>query len=328
MKLNHAFIIFTLAMMSVDVVAKSLSVATNQWSPYIHAESNELGTAANLLRQVLAQDHKTIDWRYQNYDLAFEMVVKGKQQAAFPYFKTKDREQRVLFSEPIFSVTSHIYYNRQREKMLDLVKLEGQRFGRVAGYSYGQVIDTYLADAKLFLTEKQALESLFNNNIDFLPMTESVMNNMLNQSYQDQALLVKQVEKLAEHDTLHLIAPKTTAGSALIEEINTLLQQVKSIKSLQPKPVERFKPKDIARLITAEGYPAIVGQTSVSGQIHYYTLPQGTRVLVLNWSDKILSPSSTDRIYKSMTDFSYVVILNGPHVGKELYVKNMHLEIQ
>ena len=89
-----------------------------------------------------------------------------------------------------------------------------------------------------------------------------------------------------------------------------------------------LKPKDIARLITAEGYPAIVGQTSIAEKIDYYTLPQGTRVLVLNWSDKILSPSSTDRIYKSMTDLSYVVILNGPHVGKELYVKNMHLEIQ
>ena len=44
-----------------------------------------------------------------------------------------------------------------------------------------QVIDAYLANAKVYPTEKHALESLFNNEIDFLPMTESVMNNMLNQ---------------------------------------------------------------------------------------------------------------------------------------------------
>ena len=321
-------ITLTLLIVSVNVLAKPLSVATNQWAPYINAETKELGTAANLLRQVLVQDHKTIDWRYQNYDLAFDLVVKGKQEAAFPYFKTSNREKRVLFSDPIFSVTSHIYYNRQREKMLDLINLNKHTFGRVAGYSYGEVIDDYLSDAKVFPTEKHALESLFNNEIDFLPMTESVMNNMLNQSYRDQALLVKQVSKLAGHDTLHLIAPKTAEGAKLIDYINKLLAQVKSIKSLQPKPVERFKPKDIARLITAEGYPAIVGQTSLGDESHYYTLPQGTRVLVLNWSNKILSPSTTDRIYKSMIDLSYVVILNGPHVGKELYVKNMHLEIQ
>lgn len=320
-------ITLTLIIVSFCAVAKPLSVATNHWPPYINAETKTLGSAANLLRQVLAQDHKVINWRYQNYDLAFEMVVKGKQQAAFPYFKTLDRERRVLFSEPIFSVTSHIYYNRQREDMLDFSRLNSHRFGRVAGYSYGQVIDDYLSDAKIFSTEKNALESLLNNKIDFLPMTESVMNNMLNQNYRDEALLVKQVEKVAGHDTLHLIAPKTTEGKALIVNINKLLEQVKGIESLQSKPVERFKPKDIARLITAEGYPAIVGQTSINDKAKYYTLPQGTRVLVLNWSDKILSPSNTDRIYQSMIDLSYVVILNGPHVGKELYVKNMHLEI-
>lgn len=308
--------------------AKNISVATNQWSPYINAQNQPLGTAADLIRQVLAQEKHDIDWRYQNYDLAFELVAKGKQQAAFPYFKTAEREKRVLFSQPIFSVTSHIYYNRQQESKLEFSQLDVHKFGRVAGYSYGEVIDAYLGDAKVFTTEKDALESLFNNDIDFLPMTESVMNNMLNKTYRDQALLIKQIDKIAGHDSLHLIAPNTTEGKVIIDELNNLLQQMKGIESLKIKSVERFKPKDIARLITAEGYPVIVGQASRNEVTDYYTLPQGTRVLILSWSDKILSPSNTDRIYKSMIDLSYVVILNGPHVGKELYIKNMHLEIQ
>lgn len=307
---------------------QTISVATNQWAPYIHAENEPLGTAADILKQVLGQEHHSILWRYQNYDLAFELVANKKQQAAFPYFKTAQRAQRVLYSEPIFSVISHIYYNRQQENKLDLLQLNKYKFGRVAGYSYGKTIDAYLTKARTFSSEKDALESLFNNDIDFLPMTESVMNTLLNKAYHDQALLIKQVANVAGHDTLHIIAPKTNEGSQLIEKIDVLLQQVKHIKSLQPAPVERFKPKDIARLITAEGYPAIVGQTSLGESSHYYTLPQGTRVLVLSWSDKILSSSNTDRIYKSMIDLSHVVILNGPHVGKELYIKNMHLEIQ
>lgn len=317
-----------LVVMPLLSFAHSISVATNKWAPYINAQNEPLGTAADLLRQVLGQEKHVIDWRFQNYDLAFELVAKNKQQAAFPYFKTVEREQRVLFSLPVFSVTSHIYYNSQRESKLKLSQLNMHTFGRVAGYSYGQIIDAYLTDARIFPTEKDALESLFNNEIDFLPMTESVMNNLLNHTYRDQALLIKQVGKLAGHDSLHLIAPNTAKGKILIERVNVLLQQVKGIQSLHPKPVERYKPKDIARLITAEGYPAIVGQISLDEETDYYTLPQGTRVLVLNWSDKIISPSNTDRIYKSMIDLSRVVILNGPHVGKELYIKNMHLEVQ
>lgn len=320
---------FVISLLSLNISwGQSFSIATNQWAPYINEKNQPLGTAADLLRQILVQEKHYIDWQYQNYDLAFELVSKGKQQSAFPYFKTDEREKQVLYSLPVFSVVSHVYYNRQRENQLDLSQLTRHKFGRVAGYSYGQVMDKYLGKAIIFKTEKDALESLLNNDIDFLPMAESVMNTMLNNSYHDQALLIKKLSALSEKDSLHLIAPMTKEGQALIKVVNQLLVQAKNIESLQPDPVERYKPKDIARLITAEGYPAIVGQASLSNSTEYFTLPQGTRVLVLQWSDKILEPSASDRLYKSMIDLSHVVVLNGPHVGKELYIKNMHLEIQ
>ncbi|GAA0819226.1 hypothetical protein GCM10009111_23040 [Colwellia asteriadis] len=325
--MNYKLIIL-LAFMPTFGIAKTISVATNEWAPYINAEHKPLGTAADILKQVLEQEQQTVAWGYKNYDLAFELVAKGKQPAAYPYFKTVNRAKRVLYSDAVFSVTSRIYYNRQYESQLNTGQLSKHKFGKVAGYSYGETIDEYLHDAVTYPNEKVALESLLKNEIDFLPMTESVMNTLLNNTYRDQALLIKQVDKIVGHDSLHLIAPNTKEGIALITDVNLLLTQVKNIQSLQPKPVERFKPQDIARLIAAEGYPAIVGQTTLTEETQYYTLPRGTRVLILQWSDKIISPSSTDRIYKSMIDLSHVVVLNGPHVGKELYVKNMHLEVQ
>jgi len=308
--------------------ATSLSVSTNHWAPYINEKNQPLGSAADILRQVLSQEQLTINWRYQHYELAFALVANNQQPAAFPYFKTAKRQQQVLYSAPIFSVVSKIYYNRQGESKLNMEQLADHKFGRVAGYSYGEVIDAYLNDAKIFTNEKAALASLLNNNIDFLPMTESVMNTLLNQDYRVQALLIKHLDNIVGQDSLHLIAPKTAQGTALIAKVNQLLAQVANINSLQPATVKRFKPKDIARLIPAEGYPAIVGQVALTKATQYYTLPQGTRVLILRWSDKIIQASKTDRLYKSMVDLSQVVVLNGPHVGKELYIKNMYLEIQ
>ena len=310
---------------------KTVPIATYQWQPYISGSVRESGTAAELLGQIFSQEDINVEWRYQNYDLAFEMIASGKAQGGFPYFKTAERASRVLFSKPIFSVTNRIYYNRQHEQGLplaDLAKLKQFKFGRVAGYSYGETIDSYLQSAQIFASEKSALEALLNHEIDFLPMTESVMNTMLNNQFKDQALLVRSIDSIIGHDTMHLIAPKTKQGELLRDKVNSLIEQVKNIKSLSLKVVERTRPKDIARLVTAEGYPAIVGQTSLDENSQYYTLPQGTRVLVLKWSNKIVSASQTDRIYKSMIDLSQVVVLNGPHVGKELFIKNMHLEIQ
>lgn len=310
------------------VNANNMSIVTNEWPPYINSQNENAGTAAELLRQILSQDDNQINWQYQNYDLAFELVAENKQTAGFPYFQTEDRAKLVYYSDAIFSVKNRLYYNRQRANGFDVNKVSQYKFGRVAGYSYGQRIDDLVSNGTVFGNEKEALESLFRNEIDFLPMTESVMNHMLNKKYRDQALLIQQVKNIEELDTLHLIAPKTEQGSELIQYINKLVEQVKHIESLQLDSVERFVPKDIAKLITAEGYPVIVGQTSLDDHAQFYTLPQGTSVLVLNWSNKILKPSDTDRIYKSMMASSHVVVLNGPHVGKELYIKNMHLEIQ
>lgn len=320
--------ILSSVIVSISCVAKPLTIVTNQWLPYVNPADQNLGTAAELLHQVYSQEDTKINWQHLNYDLAFELVVKGKQQAAFPYFKTEERAKQVLFSQPIFSATNHIYYNRQKQQQLDLSNLAKFKFGRVAGYSYGQQIDDYLTNAESFASDQSALESLLNNEIDFLPMTQSVMNTLLNGQYKDQALLVKKIDAIAANESLHLIAPKTDVGKQLISQLNSLINQAKAITSLQLKPVERTKRKDIAKLVASEGYPAIVGQTSLVDPTQFYTLPQGTSVLVLNWSEKIRQPSNTDRIYKSMIDLSQVVVLNGPHVGKELFVKNMHLEIQ
>lgn len=308
--------------------ANSISIVTNQWTPYINAQHQPIGTAAELLSQIVSQENQTIEWRYQNYDLAFELIASGKQEAGFPYFKTEERSKRVLFSDAIFSVKNRIYFNRQRENSFELDNLDGYRFGVVSGYSYGQMIDNLITERVTFVNEKQALESLLKNEIDFLPMTESVMNTLLNNDYQDQALLIKYVEGIKETDSMHLITPKDKNGEALIHLINRLLKQVSTISSLKLKSVDRYIPKDIAVLTTAEGYPVIIGQTSKTDSALFYTLPKGTKVLVLEWSNEILTPSSTDRIYKNMMASSHVLVLNGPHVGKELFIKNMHLEIK
>lgn len=326
--MKYKTISFLFLVLSPVVASKSISIVTNEWAPYINSQDQKLGTAAELLRQILSQEDNVIAWQYQNYDLAFDLVSKGKQPLGFPYFKTEQRNKQVYYSAPVFRVKNRLYFNRQNAKGFDTNEVHLYRFGKVAGYSYGQRIDELVVNGQTFVSEKEALESLFKNEIDFLPMTESVMNHMLNNKYQEQALLIKHVDDIEEYDSLHVIAPKNEQGAKQIELINNLLNEVRYIESLKLGTVERFVPKDIAKLITAEGYPVIVGQTSLEANAQFFTLPQGTKVLVLSWSDKILKPSSTDRIYKSMMDLSHAVVLNGPHVGKELYIKNMYIEIQ
>lgn len=318
--------LFTLVCSSL-ACGQSITITTDEWQPYINKPEQALGSAAELLKQLYSMDDTEIRWQYQHYDLAYYQVAKKQKLASFPYFKTDVRASQVLFSKAIFYATSYIYFNRQFQSNIHLEQLNQYKIGRVSGYSYGEKIDGLLAKAQTFVSEKQALEALLNHQIDYLPMTESVMNNLLNNEFSTQKLLIKPLDNIKDNASLHLIAANNSEGQQLITALNAHIDKVAHLASMKLVPEALKKSPDLAKLVVAEGYPAILGQTLAAVEPQFYTLPQGTSVLVIKWSNKMLTSSTTDTLYKNMMAFSHVLILNGPLVGEELLVRNMHIEL-
>lgn len=322
-----SFILFFGVTFCAAAQSQTLLITTGEWQPYINKEHQPNGSAAALLTKVLSQNNTQISWLYQDYELAYAQIANQEKLLSFPYFKTQARQEKVLFSAPVFYATSYLYYNRQYNQQTMLTQLANYRLGRVAGYSYGESMDELLSNAQEFSSEKQALLALLSHKIDFLPMTESVMNNMLNNEFSAQKLLIQSLTDVKDTASLHVIAAKNTQGQAIIKQVNNLLAKVTMLTSFKLEPELLKTTPDIAKLVTSEGHPAILGQSGTPDQPHYFTLPQGTKVLVIEWSNKMLISSKTDSIYRNMMDLSKVLVLNGPLVGKELLVKNMHLEL-
>ena len=312
---------------------KAITILTEEWPPYISAKGETAGSAARMLEMLFYLEGKEARWDYLPYDLALAQVSGGAELLSFPYFRSDARAERVLFSAPIFSVTSHLYYNRQfiPDTQVTSFDQETARRGRVAGYSYGEKIDPLIKDATMYNSEREALTALFNNEIDLLPMTEGVMTALLVSDFPDRLQLIRPLPGMTDTSSLHVIASRTPEGEAAIALVNAALEKAASLglDSLQPPNPSLPVPVDVAKLVSAEGYPAILGERrGDGGPPEYFTLPQGTKVLVTEWSEKIRTPSATDRIYKNMRDRSRVVVLSGPHTGKELLVRNMHIELQ
>jgi polar amino acid transport system substrate-binding protein len=325
-------IVFLSLISSAINARESVTILTDEWSPYINTADNKSGSAARLIEILYDFEDVETTWRYLPYELSYLQVKSNKAVLSYPYFKTEQRSKEVLYSEPVFSVTSRVYFNRQflTEKAAQKSYASNTKVGRVAGYSYGSSIDKEIKNAKIFASERQALNALFNNEIYVLPMTEGVMNQQLSGHFSHRKQLILALEGVTDTSSLHLIAAKSSEGKAAIDKLNSVLGYLtkEGVTSLPTAATIEADPVDVAKLITSEGYPLIIGQTAKGGDdISYYTLPQGTQALVLEWSGKIIEPSKTDRIYKNMMDLSKVVLLNGPHVGKELYVRNMHIEL-
>ncbi len=315
----------------VSHASDRLEVLTDAWPPYINAEGEPLGSAAHVLDLIGTEADAEVAWRYKPYGLAYQLVKRNKALLAYPYFRNQQRSGEVLFSEPVFSVRSRIYYNR---RFIDGERVkrnfEQLRMGRVAGYSYGEQLDKLIKDPMIFPNELAALEALFTNDIDLLPMTEGVMYTTLQRHFPNREQLVLPIDGIEDESSLHVIAARTADGEAAIAKLNQALARLDDLGiAATPQSIDPNKKRlDLAKLIPAEGYPVILGRLSddESNQ-QYFALPQGTRVIVLEWSDKIQRASDSDRLYKIMIDMSKVVILNGPHVGKVLFVRNMHIEL-
>ena len=319
---------------SISVKAEDkadMVILTNEWPPYIEPEDQPLGAAAQLVKLIAYELDKPLNWQYQSFDAALFRTQRVDNSLAFPFFKTPHREQSLLYSQPVFSVTSQLYYNRQFSTNIDkITQLTEYKVGRVAGYSYGVELDEKVNHGIVYPTEESALRALFNNDIQFLPMTVEVMNYMLDNDFPNRKELIKPLPEFTDTSSLYFVAAKTEYGQQSINKINQAIS-VLSKAGLLKLPIKTLQNKvalDVAVLMSAEGNPIIVGVESADNFAGpFYALPTGTRVLVLEWSAKMKTASNTEAIYKTMVEPSRVVILNGPHVGKELYVRTMHINL-
>lgn len=329
--LTILILLLTTLCSTVQAGERSITVLTNNWRPYINAADEAPGSAATMLDVVAADMQARIDWRYLPYGSAYKLVREGKATLAFPYFFTAERSNEVLYSKPLISVTSRIYFNRQ---FLTVEKADSDfdnlRIGKVDGYSYGAKLDRLLKDAQPYASEKAALVALFNNDIDLLPMTEGVMDATLESLYPHKMELIAPVpgNDRTDHSDLHVIASRTPEGTALIARIDESIVNME-IKPAREVPAStRQRPDDVAQLVPAEGHPAIVGYEQTKSGRKYYSLPLGTRVLVIKWNEAVINSSDNDRLWESMNKESDLVILNGPQIGKVLKVKNIHIQLQ
>lgn len=322
------------AQQNPDVTVK---IYTDTYRPYVLPEGEVDGSAMRLVRLVVRNMGLQPDFEHIDYGYGFYATRKSKGDLSFPWLKTEERQKDVLYSIPLYDTEIQFFYNiRFFPESIEKSALEEKIIGRVINYSYGEDIDTLLNEAenqdraKTFSTDVDAIAALLNGDIDVLPQLNSVLRATLDTSFADQSRLIRSVQDMTTLFPNYLIAPKTAEGQRLIKAFNKSYLELLKAGVIDTNnlsfPVSNSLPSDIAEIVASEGFPVVIG-TSRSDAAESYAIPPGTRVLILDWSDRILAPSDSDQLYKTMVDETLVLILNGPHIGKELYIKNMHLII-
>ncbi|MFQ3249369.1 MAG: polar amino acid transport system substrate-binding protein [Glaciecola sp.] len=306
--------------------SEKVIVYVDTFAPYINDKGAELGTSAKTLKILGEYADIDIEFRYVPYTDATVLMQLKKDAISFPYFITEARKEQFYFSKPIVNISIRLFFNRQYTELSQIKELNKLRVGTVVGYSYGENIDSLLGEAKEFESDMAALLALMKGEIDVLPMASGVMESLLNTYFLDQRQLIRPIQSIQDTEQFHVIAPKTAFGKKVIDKLNKAIELKYGNATPQDNRTVKAPDADVAELIPAEGFPAIIGQ-DLEDSDRNYTLPIGTKVVVLDWSEAIRNPNTNSNINRNMMLTSKVVILNGPHVGKELMVRNMHIKL-
>jgi len=325
-----------------------VKVYTDTWSPFVAPEGEGLGPAQSTVRLIMNEADYEPEFVYLDYFQVYQLVEEKKINGAFPFFQTPARKGRVLFSKSLGETENFFYYDvynfNEVEPDLNNKQLV---IGRVIGYSYGENIDSILENKeedskKVFSSELRAFQALISNEIDLLPMAEKVHDSMLHDYFPDYTDRMRNLIQKDEQgriikniSTYHLIAPDNEAGKVFIEKFNAARDSLEEagIKLVAEEPLPTKNPHNsgYVRLTGTDNIPFIIGQDSeeANNSTTYFAIPLGTRGVVLEWSESIRNGSKGSKsLFSSMNDFSQLEIISGPHIGKELWVKNIHIEIE
>ncbi len=132
----------------VDAVAaeapKTLKVTGSRWSPYVDEERPNNGLAADLVGTALRRAGYELDPQFESWPRAYRGVVVGIYDVVAAVWRTAQRDEELVFSEPY--LLNDIIFLCRRGKGVQFENLEdltGQRIGVVNEYAYGGGFDDY-----------------------------------------------------------------------------------------------------------------------------------------------------------------------------------------
>ncbi len=124
--------------------SKTLTMAANEWPPYVGRSLPGQGLAIELIRQVFKQAGYDIQMNFAPWGAVREGLKAGKYDISSTNWKTPEREKSLLFSQPYLEnkliVISHDTLITNEQAFKDALLKHKHKLGLIRDYAYGDII--------------------------------------------------------------------------------------------------------------------------------------------------------------------------------------------
>lgn len=229
---RHFLSLFVLVSFFVSPIcsAQTINIVSSQWSPYVDNSMPERGLAAELVTKALERKGYKSTLSIDSWQRALDGVQLGVFDASCAIWKTADREQHLLYSEPYLE--NKISFIKKKSLQLNyqqLDDLKGYMIGVVRGYAYGEQF-TQSRDLIKIPENRiiQNLQKLASGSIEVTLGDERAINYKLQQFLPTEASSFEFVEPPLTYKNLYFAVSKVNESAPkIISDFNQSIEEMK-----------------------------------------------------------------------------------------------------
>jgi polar amino acid transport system substrate-binding protein len=272
-----------------------IRIYTGDWEPYVGRDLPDAGPLGSLVKQIFRRAGYDPVVEFTDWPGALDATAEGAALAAFPFIRSDDRAQDLVFSEPLLEFRYVLFYRTDGSLRKDALESwsrgelhdPGWRLGVAKGYELWMSLSKEAGDPRTYDTSAEGFEALAAGAIDLFAESELVGRHLLlDPDLQADAAAIEAADVKAgalasSLETLHIIAPRNRRGEKLVAELDRAIAALKSEgllaevqqllddgEALTP-PRARVAMRDVTSAQDADG--------------HAYRLAAGVQAVVLQW---------------------------------------------
>lgn len=167
---KNTLLLLTGLTLSAPLIAQDIQYTTLNWPPYIGEEEDRHGVLAEIVKQTMTSSSTDFTLEFTSWTKALEDVEKGDKDAVVGAYYSEERAKSYHYSLPIYSVFTGLVKrgNVDVQFIQSFDELNSYRISKLANSVVGESFDKHpFPNMKTFETEQEALQALYNGEVDF-----------------------------------------------------------------------------------------------------------------------------------------------------------------
>lgn len=209
-----------------------LTISTGEWAPFVSKEMPGGGICREIVEAALAESGLTAEITFYPWKRAMLAMKSGQVMASFPWAKRADREEFALYSEPLQSYQTKLFFCRNNYSETDfgngVEMLKKFRVGVARGYSKVEDFRGMGLNVVEVCDNEMGMQMLLRGYIDVMTESCAVGRLVIKNKFPGKENLFGAVDAPFEPEQMYMLfSKKVTGAEEMLNKFNKGLQAIK-----------------------------------------------------------------------------------------------------